>query len=635
MTRAPAIGPTAIVAAAVAVPLCYVPRAESPFADPKLGLLLIAGGLGLAGWLLAWGRGDRQEGRPILRAALAAVVLTTFLAAVVAALRRPPGAPYAAGELVRLLAIVGAAAAAAQAARDPLWRRRLFLGIAVAAALVSLIGLLQHLQLLPFALPIISVPGSTFGNRNMGGEAVAMALPFLLAVLAGSRPPWRAAAHGDSQAQSAGRFWAAACLLLVSLLYLAVTRARGAWIGGAAGVAAFLAVRRPAVSRRTLLILFPAAAAVLVAVLLPGRWQARDSLDVKRYEPAARVVMDAVNPESSVVRTRLGLWRRTLALYRAHPLMGVGPGNFSVLFPLYAEPSAAADGVMSATMVARRPHNELLERLAETGPLGLAALATLVAVACTTALAIARAERGESIEPGAVGAPDAAAAGAGGVMACIGCGLTAFPLAMPATALLFGVSLGVLDAVSPARRGGAPAGTPAPRPRSAVIATGGLAAALVAGAAWLSFGVFSSSYWRGQARTAAAGGDRAPDLPAALAFLDRAARAPRLDYARFDIALRTSQLAARIDRGPTALAAADRALALEPSSPHALAARAAAELSLGREALAADDAERALRLFLDLPSARTTLQAVRKLELTRQVIDTRTREAQEQGGLPR
>ena len=85
------------------------------------------------------------------------------------------------------------------------------------------------------------------------------------------------------------------------------------------------------------------------------------------------MVLDALDPASSVARTRLGLWRRTLAVYREHPLSGVGPGNFAVLFPLHAEPGAAADGVMSATMVPRRPHNELLERLAETGPLGLAA----------------------------------------------------------------------------------------------------------------------------------------------------------------------------------------------------------------------------------------------------------------------
>ena len=37
-------------------------------------------------------------------------------------------------------------------------------------------------------------------------------------------------------------------------------------------------------------------------------------------------------------------------------------------------------------MIPRRPHNELLERLAETGPLGLAAFAAVFVTAIATAL---------------------------------------------------------------------------------------------------------------------------------------------------------------------------------------------------------------------------------------------------------
>ena len=225
-----AVGPAAIVAAALAVPLFYVPRAESPFADPKLALLLVVGGVGLAAWLLAWAQDGAQPGSGPLRAALAAVVLTTALAAVVAAGRRPPGAPYALAEIVRLLATIGVAAAAAQAVRDPGWRRRLFEGIHVAAGIVSLIGLLQHVQLLPFSIPIISVPGSTLGNRNMAGEAVAMAIPFGFAVVA-------------SQGRVRARFALAIAGLLAELLFLAVTRARGAWVGGYLGIVALFVVR--------------------------------------------------------------------------------------------------------------------------------------------------------------------------------------------------------------------------------------------------------------------------------------------------------------------------------------------------------------------------------------------------------
>ena len=302
--------------------------------------------------------------------------------------------------------------------------------------MVSLIGLLQHVQLLPFAMPSISVPGSTLGNRNMAGEAVAMAVPFGLAAVALQR-----AARGRV------RLAAAIILLLAELVFLAVTRARGAWIGGALGVVAFFAVRRPALPRRALLLLVPVAAVVLGAALLPGRWHARDANDTKRYEPGARVVLDVLDPASSVVRTRTGLWRRTLAIYGTHPLTGVGPGNFAVLFPLVRRAERVGGRDMSATMVPRRAHNELLERLAETGPLGLAALVALFVTALGAALAVARATRAQSGGE-SVSDVDAASAAAGSIAACFGCGLTAFPLAMPATALLFGASLGVIDALA-------------------------------------------------------------------------------------------------------------------------------------------------------------------------------------------
>src|SRR4029079_1731331 len=104
------------------------------------------------------------------------------------------------------------------------------------------IGLLQHLQFLPFTLPVISVPGATFGNRNMGGEAVAMAIPFMLAVLASGRGWWRGSGDASGEGARAMRPLFAAGLLLAALLYLAATRARGAWIGGVAGVTAFVIV---------------------------------------------------------------------------------------------------------------------------------------------------------------------------------------------------------------------------------------------------------------------------------------------------------------------------------------------------------------------------------------------------------
>ena len=155
------------------------------------------------------------------------------------------------------------------------------------------------------------------------------------------------------------------------------------------------------------------------------------------------------------------------------------------------------------------------------------------------------------------------------------------------------------------------AATPAaaPRARYRLAAGAAFAAALVVatGAGVLALGIIASSYWRGQAKAALAiGPGRQPDAEAGLAFLERAARAPRLDSVRFDIALRTAQAALQAGHGGEAFQAANRALALEPYSPHAWATRAAAQMSgeLNDPRGARDDAERALHLFADLPAAR-------------------------------
>jgi tetratricopeptide (TPR) repeat protein len=228
-----------------------------------------------------------------------------------------------------------------------------------------------------------------------------------------------------------------------------------------------------------------------------------------------------------------------------------------------------------------------------------------------TAFRIGRAARARDASPEGITDLGAAAAAAGAIAASVGCGLTAFPLTMPATVLLFGVALGVLDALAAPTPAALSPGAGAARGPAVRLAAGAAAVAVVVGACWLSYGVFGSSYWRGRAKAAMApGGNRPSDPGAAMEALERAAAAPRIDGTRFDIALRAAQVGVLAGRGAEAHQAANRALALEPYSPHALAARAAAELALGDEERASDDARRAMRLFLDLPSAVTTLKTI-------------------------
>jgi len=70
------------------------------------------------------------------------------------------------------------------------------------------------------------------------------------------------------------------------------------------------------------------------------------------------------------------IWRDALALWRAHPLLGCGLGRFHLEFPAFASEALKArwpDG----RVIVNFAHNEYLQTLVETGPLGLAVLAAV------------------------------------------------------------------------------------------------------------------------------------------------------------------------------------------------------------------------------------------------------------------
>jgi O-antigen ligase len=585
----------ALAVSTVAVMLGYLPSLSSPFVAPKLTVLLAAGASGLLGWAAGSWRphSDRRCDRLIVGASTAFGLLIVA-SATIAAARGAPGAPYATVEILRIGAMFGVAAGAAFAARgDGRNARRLCEAIHASAGLVALIGLAQHLHLSPLPIPAISVPGSTFGNRNVAAEAVAMAIPFGFGLLGfGERA---------GPAPSPARRRMIALFVLLEIGYLAVARARGAWIGGALGIAVYFALRRPRLSRATLGAVAATAMLAVAGAAIPGRWTAHDARDVKRFESASRVVHDAVDPSSPVARTRLALWRRTWALYRSRPLAGIGVGNFPVLFPLYAEPNATEDGVLSPTAVPRRAHNDLLERLAETGPFGLAALLALYAVLGAAAVRRVRGAR----RAGLPGDGDTAAACAGSLAAFVGCGLTGFPFAMPATIYLFGVAVGLLAAEAPPE----PA-TPATATTAVVsglsvgrLVLPPLAVGLTAFVAWWSVHSLEASYFVARFDAALRAGDTPSDAARALPFLARADRATPGD---FQVALRASAAELEAGHAPRASAAARRALAAEPYSANAWEALARARLAADDAQGAAADADRALGILHDYPGALAT-----------------------------
>jgi O-antigen ligase/cytochrome c-type biogenesis protein CcmH/NrfG len=560
----------ATTAAAVVVPLIYAPALEAPFVVPKLAVLEVMAALGFLAFALQIAAVDGARwSRP------AAVGAGLVLCTTAAAWAMTPRAPYAVPALARWAALFGVACAAVLVSDDARARQRLLEAITGAAAVVSVIGILQHLELAPLPIPVISAPGATFGNRNLAAEAVAMSLPLGCAAVAAARGP----------ALRRGLVGA----LILELVYLAATRARGAWLGGALGLLTLAALAPVRLAGRRAVLVAGAIVLAALAGLLPGRLNPRFVGDSKRFASGADVVEASFDTQSTALRTRLGLWRRGLAIWRDHPIWGAGPGNWPVVFPKYAEPGATRDGVLSMWLAPRQAHNDIVERAGETGLVGVGGLAALCAGAI---IAIRR-----RLAAGA-GDRTTTAAAAGALAALAGTGLTGFPLEMPATIALSGLALGLV-AASPIARSAATPDTVRGRRRAgrAAVAVAGL---LLLGAGWRAQQQLRGSAWLAEAERAMG---RDSGANGALAALPRLERAATIIPRSFRVYLRTAQMMRRLDRPADAQKAIRRALALEPFSPNAWATLGAAELDGGQDARARASAARALVLLADHPFA--------------------------------
>lgn len=581
--------------AGVLVPLLYAPALATPFTGPKEAIFQIAAALGFGAFLLksAAVGGSRQTGAAGTGQGAGPAAVTSFivpsrgspialglflvlgsgaLSAAIAS-RTPPGAPYALAASMRWVALFGLACGVAASGGGSATRAGLFQAVTASAAIVSVVGLLQHLDRFALPIPVISTPGSTFGNRNLAGEAIALSLPFGFGALfvAGSRAERRVVAAA----------------IAVEILYLAATRARGAWLGGAMGVLTAVAVGRRRWSRAAIAAWVGLGALAVIVALLPGRANPRYVADTKRFARGFDVVETSFDPDSPALRTRIGLWRRSLAMFREHPLTGIGPGNWAVFFPRYAEPGATEDGVLSATLAPRHAHFDLLEHLSETGVVGLASLLALViGVAATIRKRLAS---GEAERRGPI------AVAAGTLVALAGASVTGFPMEMPATLTLAGLALGLIsphdDEVGVGQRA---------RPRLPAAVAELLALSILAIAVIGAERRLRGSYWLGKAERALHD-DRGPaGATRALSALEQASRATP---GTFRVALRKAHAELRLGHGIEATRACDAANAREPFSPNAWATLAAVQLGAGDPKSATASVDWSLELLNDYPFA--------------------------------
>lgn len=272
------------------------------------------------------------------------VPLGLFVLSFTLSAARSPFPAMAAGStlLLAILIVLAYGTTTATLARAPGFLTALLWALGVGTAAAAAWGMVAYL--------FTGQPAHTAAiGYNAVGTTLATGLPVLLGL--------------GVRAERRVRIMLAAAAAL-ALIGLALTFARGAWLGGAVGLVLFI-LMLPRQALRPVLLLLAAVAAVGVI----GLANAAGALG-QRAESLS---------DPGAVRDRVAMWRASLAMVRDRPLLGSGLNTFGLVYPDYRLPEDPAPGQPFA-------HNILLNMAAEGGLLGLATFTTVLVTAAALGL---------------------------------------------------------------------------------------------------------------------------------------------------------------------------------------------------------------------------------------------------------
>lgn len=209
----------------------------------------------------------------------------------------------------------------------------------------------------------------TFEQPNPYAGYLGLVIPIALGVITGlkvhaSALTWK----GLLGASSLGLV--AFVALAATLAALGMSWSRGAWIGVGAGLVATVVVQ----SRRALVLSIIGAVVLAFVIwlssinIIPNAIAARFS-GVEEYFGVFDVRGVQVDDANFALVERMAHWQAAFDMFQTHPAIGVGFGNYQVVYPDYALPRWS-DPLGHA-------HNYYLNVAAEAGALGLIAFVVL------------------------------------------------------------------------------------------------------------------------------------------------------------------------------------------------------------------------------------------------------------------
>jgi O-antigen ligase len=219
-------------------------------------------------------------------------------------------------------------------ARPVLW------AVGLAGAVGAATALLQAYGVTSEYFSLNRSPGGTFGNRNFMAHLAAIVAPTIVYL-------------GITARRSIATLFAAVLMSAIAAAEV-LSRTRAAWlallaVGVPLGIVAWMTRARWAgrtTSRRLWLLGTAVAVGAVAALVLPN------TLEWKSESPYLESVRGMVNYQQGSGRGRLVQYENSLRMTLAQPILGVGPGNWAVLYPRYSsrsDPSlsSADEGITS------------------------------------------------------------------------------------------------------------------------------------------------------------------------------------------------------------------------------------------------------------------------------------------------
>jgi O-antigen ligase len=209
----------------------------------------------------------------------------------------------------------------------------------------------------------------TFGQPNPFGGFMGLLAPVALMAALGYAgrvwTSWRANRHLPYSTLLLTLFYAIAAILLVIGVF--ISWSRGAWLAFGVSMGVMI-LALPRHSWRGLLIaavLVAGFGALWLAGALPASVVERISSSTQEFFAFEDVRGVDITPENYAVVERLAHWQAALNMVNVHPWLGVGMGNYEVVYPQYR--------LLNWVEPLGHAHNYYLNILAEAGIIGLLA----------------------------------------------------------------------------------------------------------------------------------------------------------------------------------------------------------------------------------------------------------------------